>query len=151
MVPTLRSLFLGSKQPRWLFVAFLTCGLFALTFAAYAVGLFRVTGGVVFIPYDAALVGVLAAFGVGYARRGLLVAWIFAYASLLGYLADHAFFGLSYRPFLDQLGYFLQLDGLAFLAVEALVLGTLAFIVGMTVSAVIAFVRRERLSSPQSR
>ncbi|WP_336360618.1 hypothetical protein [Haladaptatus sp. ZSTT2] len=150
MVPSLHSLFFGSKPPRWPFVALSAFTLFSFTFAAYAVGVFRVTGGVVFIPYDAAVVAVLAAFGVGYVRRGLLVSWIFAYACLLGFHTDHVFLGLSHRSLPSRLGSFLQLDGLGYLAIEALILGTLAFFVGMAVSAVVGFVRCERGPAPNS-
>lgn len=104
--------------------------LFAGTFAAYAVGLFEIQGGVVFIPWDAALVGLAAAWAVGYARDGLIAAWLVAYAALLGHHADHAFLGLPSRTFGEQFAYFLELDGLGYYAVEALAIGALAFAVG---------------------
>jgi hypothetical protein len=132
MNPALRTLLVGTTQSasrRSLVVAG-AVGVFAATLAAYALELFAVSGGVVFIPSDAATVGVIAGVWIGYARRGLLAAWLVAYAALLGYHADHAFFGLSGRGFGDQFAYFVELEGLVFLAVEAVVLGTLAFIVG---------------------
>jgi hypothetical protein len=132
MNSALRSLLVGTTQSasrRYLVVA-VAVGVFATTLAAYALELFSVSGGVVWIPFHAATVGVIAGFWIGYARRGLLFAWLVTYAALLGYHADHAFFGLSYRGFVDQLGYFLELEGLVVLALEAVVLGTLAFVLG---------------------
>jgi len=132
MNPALRSLLVGTTQSasRRSLVVTVAVGVFAATLAAYALELFAVSGGVVFIPFHAATVGMIAGFWIGYAHRGLLVAWLVAYAALLGYHADHAFFGLSGRGFGDQFAYFVEWDGLVFLAVEAVVLGTLAFVVG---------------------
>lgn len=135
MTASLRSILVGKKQSayhRYLVVA-LALGVFVTSLAAYALGVFSVSGGVVFIPFFAAVVGMLAGCWVGYSRSGLLFAWLVTYTSLLGYHADHAFFGLSGREFGDQLAYFVRSDGLAFLAVEGLVLGTLAFVLGFTV------------------
>lgn len=129
MGPSLRQCLLGreSHRDRWLALALVV---FVATVTAYAVGVFHISGGVVFIPGQAALVGLLAAAFVGAARGGLLFAWLVTYGALLGYHADHAFFGLSHRTRLEQAAYFLELDGLAVLAVEAVVLGSLAFVVG---------------------
>ena len=140
MVPPLRSLLLpirtlllGVPENRFgrslAVVAAVT--LFAATFAAYAVGVFEVSGCVVFVPGHAALVGVLAAATIGYDRGGLAFGWLVAYAPLLGYNADHAFLGLSNRSLADRLAYFVEPDGLAFLAAIALVVGTVAFVAGL--------------------
>lgn len=135
MTAPLRSILVGTKRSAYhrYLVLVLALGAFATTFAAYALGLFYVSGGVVFIPFYAAVVGMVAGCWIGYARRGLLFAWLVTYTSLLGYHADHAFFGLSGRAFGDQVAYFVRSDGLAFLAVEGLVLGTLAFVLGSVV------------------
>ncbi len=53
------------------------------------------------------------------------------YAALLGYSADHSLLGLSGRSPVERVSALLQLDGLVFLGVEALVLGTLAFLLGV--------------------
>lgn len=47
-------------------------GLFEVTLVAYALGFVAVSGGVIWMPSYAALVGMIAGFWVGYARRGLL-------------------------------------------------------------------------------
>lgn len=135
MAHSLRSFLFGTKQSehhRHLVFA-IALGVFVTTFAAYALGLFYVSGGVVFIPFHAALVGMIAGCWVGYSRRGVLFAWVVTYTSLLGYHADHAFLGLSGRGFAEQLTYFVRLDGLVFLAVEGIILGTLAFVLGALV------------------
>ena len=135
MAASLRSILIGTKQLDYhrFHVLSLALGVFVITFVAYALELFTVSGGLVFIPFYAAIVGMIAGCWVGYARNGLLFAWLVTYTSLLGYHADHAFFGLSRRGFTEQFAYFVRLDGLVFLAVEGVVLGTLAFILGTLV------------------
>ncbi len=103
---------------------------FVVTFVAYALGIFYVSGGLVFIPYHAAVVGMLVSCWVGYRNGGLVIGWVVTYASLLGYHADHAFIGISRRPLPYRISYFLRPDGLAALAVEGVILGSLAFVVG---------------------
>lgn len=135
MTASLRSILVGTRQSayhRYLVVA-LALGVFVTTSAAYALGIFSVSGGVVFVPFYAAVVGMVAGCWVGYSRNGLLFAWLVTYTSLLGYHADHAFFGLSGREFGDRLAYFVRPDGVTFLAVEGIVLGTLAFALGFAV------------------
>lgn len=133
MVPPPRTLLVGPTEHRFrrrldlLFVV----GVFALTFLAYAVGLFDVAGGVVFLAADAAVVGLVGAASFGYRRSGLAFGWLAAYAPLLGYSADHYFLGLSGRPLTERLAAFLSPDGLVFLGVEALVIGTVAWTVGV--------------------
>ena len=132
MVPTLRSVLLGTDRTlsnRYPTLA-LVFGVFSATTAAYAVGAFSVSGGVVFLPFHAAVVGTAAAGWLGYSRGGLAFGWAVAYASLLGSHADHAFFGLSGRGLPERAAYFLSPDGLVFLAVEGVALGTIGFALG---------------------
>jgi hypothetical protein len=103
---------------------------FAVTFLAYATDAFAVSGGAVFLAGQAALVGLIVAAVLGYRRAGLAVAWAGSYAALLGYHADHYLLGLSYAAPAARLGAFLQPDGLVFLGVQALVIGTLAWCAG---------------------
>lgn len=107
-------------------VAALAFGVFVTTLAAYAFGVFTISGGIVWIPFHAAVVGTSVCCLLGSLRGGLLSGWLVTYAPLLGYRADHAFFGLSGRSVSEQFSYFVELDGLAVLAVEAVVLGALA-------------------------
>ncbi|WP_135534957.1 hypothetical protein [Halostella pelagica] len=143
MHPALRRLLIGPAENSFgRYLGLLAAGtLFVATFAAYAFGVFAVSGCVVFIPGDAAVVGSIAAAVVGYSRGGLVFAWLVAYAPLLGYHADHAFLGLSNRTVQYRLGYFIRVDGLAFLAVEGVVIGTVAFAVGYLGSLGVEFVR----------
>lgn len=115
---------------------------FLAVFAGYAVGVFTVPGGVVFLAWDAAVVGVVAAAALTYRRAGLAVAWVVVYAALLGYNADHYLLGLSGRSLGERIVAFLGIDGLVFVGVEAIVLGTLGWVVG-TVTARIAEAVRE--------
>lgn len=149
MPSTVRSLLFGQRRGRDAIQTLLLAalGLFAASFAAYAVDLFAVSGGLVWIPFHGALVGMAAAGVVGYLRGGLAFAWLMAYAGVLGYHADHAFIGLPRRSFAEQLTYFLRPDGLAFLGVQALVLGSLAFTVGALLSAVLGLVRTRRVDT----
>lgn len=105
---------------------------FLATLAAYATGVFEIAGGVVWIPGHAALVAMAAALLIGALRGGVLSAWLVAYAPLLGYRADHAFFGLSHRTRIEQAAYFLDIEGLVVLGLLALVFGTVAFALGWT-------------------
>lgn len=146
MVSSLRRLLVGRDRsgPRQYLVV--PVALFIAIFTAYALDIFAVSGGVVFLPWDAAVVGCVVAGWVGHRRDGLAFAWLVAYASLLGYHADHALLGLSRRPLAERLAYFVRLDGLAYLAVEALVLGTLAFVVGRLVGRSVAVLRDDGTS-----
>ncbi|WP_049983240.1 hypothetical protein [Halorubrum sp. BV1] len=103
---------------------------FALVFAAYAVGAFAIDGGVVFLAGHAAVVGVLGAAGLAVRRGGLIAAWATVYAALLGYSANHYLLGLPGRPLAERLVALFGLDGLVYLGVQALALGTLAWVFG---------------------
>lgn len=132
MVDAYRTIFVAPARrdgPEFL-IAGLAIGGFLLTLAAYATGLAAVSGGVVWIPSHAALVGLVAALVVGSLRGGLLSAWLVAAAPLLAFRADWAFFGLSSRTRPEQVAYFLDVEGLAVLGLLAIVLGTLAFALG---------------------
>lgn len=143
MAPSLRRLLLGSprRRARWPLELLAVVSVFTVVFAGYALGFFEISGGVVFLAGDAALVGLLAGIAVGYLRRGLLLSWLVVYAALLGYSADHYFLGLSGRSLAERAIAFLGPDGLAFLAVEALVIGTVAWLVGTLASLAVEFVR----------
>jgi hypothetical protein len=132
MSSALHALLVGSDRsdaPPYL-VAALAFGGFVGTVAAYVLEIFVISGGIVWIPFHAAVVGMCAGCLVGYVRRGLLFAWIVTYTALLGYRADHAFFGLPGRSLGEQAAYFLEPEGLAVLAFEAVVLGAIAFGLG---------------------
>lgn len=117
------------------------------TFAAYAVGVFHISGGVIFIPGDAALLGLVAAGVAGYTRSGLVAGWLVAAGALLGYRADHAFLGLSGRTRGEQLGYFLEFEGLGVIAIQAVVVALLGFVVGLLVRLLGAAVNRRLAGS----
>lgn len=145
MAPSIQSLLIGPDRPRTVRprLALAALGLFAISFAAYALDVFFVSGGVVWIPFHGALIGVLAALAVGYLRGGLVFAWLVTYAAELGYHADHAFLGLPRRTFVEQFAYFLRPDGLVFIGVQAVVLGSIAFGVGALVRRVVRLVRTD--------
>ena len=103
---------------------------FITSFGGYALEVFAVSGGLVWIPFHAAVVGMLAAGWVGFRGEGLVVGWVLTYSSFLGWHADWALFEISRRPLTARLAYFTRLDGLAALGIEALVLGTAAVAVG---------------------
>ena len=142
MVP-LRSLLVGPEDGRFQrrLDVLTAIALGVLTFGAYALGLFQITGGVIMFPPDAALVGVVGAALVGYRYGGLLFAWLTAYAPLLGFEADWAFFGLPGRSLSGKLGFLLNPESLAVNAVFAIVFGTLGFGAGALVRRAIASLR----------
>jgi hypothetical protein len=118
--------------------------LFLAVFAAYAVGVFDISGGVVFLAGEAAIIGVLAAAVLAYRRAGLALAWAAVYGALLGFNADHYLLGLSSRPLGERVAAFLGLDGLVFVGVEALVLGTLAWVAGAIAVRAVEVIRVRR-------
>jgi hypothetical protein len=132
---SLRHVLVGHNRSwhRWALWSFLALVLGVITFTAYVLDVFTVMGGVVFIPGDAALVGIGAAAVVGYLRGGLLIAWLGSFTSLLGFRAYHAFPGLSSRTFPEQLAFFFDPEGLFVYTVEGLVVGVLPFVVGWLV------------------
>ncbi|WP_332899574.1 hypothetical protein [Haladaptatus sp. CMSO5] len=130
MPTALQSLFLGTNNIDRLYGLLIVAGLFAVTLACYAVGVFYVSGGLVFIPFYAAIVGMVGALWVGYRQHGLLFAWAVTYAALLGYMAYSSFFGLWGRPLAYRISSFLASDGLGFFGVQALILGAIAFSAG---------------------
>lgn len=127
-----RSILLGRKASNRhpYSVLMVAVGVFVLTLVAYVVGFFTVSGGVIWIPLYAAVVGMIAGFWVGYARRGILFGWLVTYTALLGYHANSAFLGQPRQGLLEQFRYFTRIDGLVYLAVVALALGTLVFTLG---------------------
>ncbi|GAB7009567.1 hypothetical protein [Halorubrum trueperi] len=146
-MPSLRALLVGPKRnrprpdPRLLVPPL--C--FALVFAAYAVGAFEISGGVVFLAGDAAVVGVVAAAGLAFRRSGVVASWAAVYAALLGYSANHYLLGLSGRSLGERLVAMLGVDGLVYLGVQAVVFGTLAWLVGAVAARAIPALR-ERTS-----
>jgi hypothetical protein len=126
----------------WAVIAGSCLVLFCLVFVLYAVGLFSTSGGLVWIPWDAAILGLVAGCLVGYLRIGLVFAWSVGVAALLGAHADHALVGLADRPLAERLGYFARLDGLTFYAVEGVLVGTIAFLAGTGIRAAVRTVRR---------
>ena len=142
MVPPLRVLLVGpgdaSFQRRLDVLSAVVIG--ALTFVAYALGAFRVSGGVIFLPGDATIVGLVAAITVGYRRGGLGFAWLTAYAPLLGFDAEWALLGLSSHTLPGKLAFLLDPVGLAVHAIAAVVFGTFGFAVGSLARYVVATV-----------
>ncbi|MYL15733.1 hypothetical protein GLW36_03605 [Halorubrum terrestre] len=104
--------------------------LFLVSLAAYALGLFAHAGGVVFLAVDAATLGVLAAAVLAYRRAGIALAWATVYGALLGSNADHYLLGLPGRHLGERVAALVEVDGLVFVGVEALALGTVAWIAG---------------------
>lgn len=143
MIPSLRTLLVGpessSFQRRLDALSAITLGV--LTFGAYALGVFRIAGRVIMFPGDATLVGLVAAALVGYRYGGLVFAWLTAYAPLLGFYADWAFFGLSGRSLSGKLVFLLRPEMLIVNAMFAVVFGTLGFAAGVLVRRAVAVVR----------
>ncbi|MFC5368302.1 hypothetical protein [Salinirubrum litoreum] len=119
----------GPLTARWRRLAGVALGLALVTFTGYELGVFAVSGGVVFVPAHAALVCLLAAGWAGYAREGLLGGWLLAVATLLGWQAEWAT-EISARPLVERIAYVVEPTGLAVLAVLGAILAVLGFSVG---------------------
>jgi hypothetical protein len=128
---TLHTMLLGSSRVRrrWKYLTGLALGLFGVTFLAYEFEIFYHSGGVVFIPFHAAIVGGIAAFWAGYSRNGLVAGWGLTYFSLLGMQAEWAT-NISPRPLLDRVTSIVQPDGLVVLGVIGVVVAVVGFAAG---------------------
>lgn len=128
---TLDVLLLGSSRigDHWEYMTGLALGLFGVTFLAYEFNIFYHSGGVMFIPYHAAIVGGIAALWVGYSRNGLVARWGLSCFSLLGMRVEWAT-DISPRPLIDRGAYVVQLDGLLALAIIGIVVTVVGFTVG---------------------
>jgi len=128
---TLRTILLGAEHvgARRVHLAGLALGVFGVTFLAYELGVFSHAGGVVFVPFHAAMVGLVAAFWAGYRRTGLLSGWVLAYLSFLGWRAEWAT-DISPRPFVDRIAYVVRPDGLLVLAVFGILVAIAGFVAG---------------------
>jgi hypothetical protein len=127
----LRPILLGSEHGgnrRGLLIG-LALGLFGVTFLAYELNVFFDSGGVVWIPFHAAIVGAIAAFWVGYSRNGLLFGWVLTYLSLLGWHAEWAT-EISARPLTERVAYVLRPDGLLALAIIGVGVAVVGFTAG---------------------
>ncbi len=149
MSPSLRPLLVGSTEgaPSRRRVPLLVGAVFVSVFVAYAVGVFRVSGGVVWLAGEAAAVGVLVAGVLAYRGNGVAFAWAVVYAALLGNHANHYLLGLSGRSLAERTVAFLGPDGLAVVAIQAVVLGTLAWVVGAVAARIVEAVRTRRAAS----
>jgi hypothetical protein len=131
MVPSLHTLLVGParSRPRVELPA-LVAVVGVAVFAAYAAGVVAVSGGVVLVAWHAAVAGVAVGATLAWTGRGLLFAWLAAYAALLGQAADHYLLGLPGRPLAGRVAALVEPDGLVALAVIALVVGSLAWVAG---------------------
>lgn len=144
-MPSLRTVLLGRQYSRFqrnLGLLF-AVGVLVLTFAAYGVGLFAATGGVIFVPGAATRVGLVAALLIGFEGDGLVFAWLVQYAAYLGFRADWAFLSLSSHDLPGQVAYFFDPEGLFVYAVMALVFSTVGFGLGSLARWVLGRLREE--------
>lgn len=147
MARSLRKLLLGPGYTRFRRnLTLLSAVVLAVaTCIAYAVDLFTVSGGIVIIPGDATIVGLVVAVGVGYRSNGLIFAWILFFATYLGFHADWAFFGLSGRGLSGELAFFFDPVTLAVFGTAAVFLGTLAYGAGSLAHRSFSRLRRSKL------
>jgi hypothetical protein len=131
MVPPLPALLLGTDPFQRRLDALLALAVGVLTALAYATELFELGGGVVFVPFHAALVGLVAAAGVGYRRGGFAFGWLVAYTPYLGLNVTWAFLWLSgTRTLAERLAFVLDPEGLAFYVLFAAVVGGVGYALG---------------------
>ncbi|MFC4359496.1 hypothetical protein ACFO0N_16255 [Halobium salinum] len=130
---TARAVLLGPVEDRFgrRLDALLAAAVGVLTFVAYVAGAFAVSGGVVFLPWHATLVGFVTAGLVGYRGGGLTFGWLAVLAPLYGFHADWALFGLSSRSLAGQVEYLFQPTAFVVFSLAALVVGTVGFAAGV--------------------
>lgn len=121
----------------------LSLTLFVVSFVGYAGDVFAVAGGVVFFPGDAALLGGIAALGVGYVHRGWLLAAGGMHAAALGYLAANALFNYAGRSFAERLQLLVDLEGVIFLGVIAAFLSLWPYLLGASVQYLVTVLRAD--------
>ena len=128
---TLRTILFGAEQigARQVLLTGLPLGLFGVTFVAYELDIFSHSGGVVFMPFHAAIVGVIAAFWTGYRRHGLLTGWGLTYLSFLGWRAEWAT-DISPRPLIERMAYVVRPDGLLALSIIGIGVAVVGFTAG---------------------
>ena len=131
---TIRRILVGSKRgsPQRTVLIGVALGLFGVTFLAYELGIFYHSGGVVFVPFHAAVVGLIAACWTGYRQAGVVTGWGLTYFGFLGWRAEWAT-DISPRPLSERISYVVQLDGLIVLAI----IGVGVAVIGFTVGAIV--------------
>ena len=123
-----RTLLLGPDRFQRRLDVLLAFALGVLTALAYAAGVFELSGGVVLVPFHAALVGLVAAAGVGYRRGGILPGWLVAFTPHVGLNVTWAFLWLSSgRPLGDRLAFVFDPAGLTVAAVTAAVVAAFGY------------------------
>lgn len=129
-----RTILLGSNRgrARQAQLTGLAFGLFVLTFAGYELGIFYHSGGVVFVPFHAALVGVAAALWTGYSQTGVLAGWGLSCLSLLGW-RTWAATNVSPRPLTERIAHVLEPDALAATALVGLGVAVIGYTAGALV------------------
>jgi hypothetical protein len=129
----IRRILFGSKQgpPQQTVLIGVALGLFGVTFLAYELDIFYHSGGVVFVPFHAAVVGLIAACWTGYRQIGVVTGWGLTYVGFLGWRAEWAT-DISPRPLIERIGYVVQLDGLIALAI----IGAGVAVTGFTAGAI---------------
>jgi hypothetical protein len=134
MVPSTRDVLFGDRFQRNLGLLGAVV-LFVGTFVAYATDVFAVSGGIIVIPGDATLVGVVVAGLIGYDRGALLPAWLSLFGAYLGFSTEWAFLGLSPSHSLaGRLAFLFDPVGLTVYAIASVLLGSVAFGAGYLLS-----------------
>lgn len=106
----------------------------AISLVGYATDAFAVGAGCLLVyPATAALLGVAAAFALGVADRGLLLAAVTAHGGALGYLAASAAGDYAGWGFAAQVRVLLRPDAHAWFGVLSVVLAFWPFLVGSVV------------------
>lgn len=126
----LRSTLLGTRRLRShaLLVAALALAAFIASLGGYVGGLYEPTGGIVLVPFWAAVVAVAGGAVAGVARTGLPSALLFAGAAMLGFGVDDAFIGG--RTVAESVSYLSQPGVLGALGVLAALFGVVGFLAG---------------------
>lgn len=129
----LHTVLLGTNRGRhhWKYLIGLGLSLFGVTFVAYELGIFYYSGGVVFIPVHATIVGVIVSIWSGFSRNGFVVGWILTYLSFLGMLAEEAT-NVSSRLLIDRIAAIIAPEGLIYFWILAFAVA----VVGVTIGAV---------------
>lgn len=136
MTRQLRAVLFESKgnEERFLGDALILCTFFVLLTLAYDAGIFIAEGEIGSLYGHPTFLGMFLAFFFGTERQALVFGWLAGFAPLLSYRVVHPLLGPSNQPVAAHVAAFLQPETLGLLAGEAVLVGSVAWGIGVVVA-----------------
>lgn len=101
-----------------------------VSFVLYAAEIVGPTGGLVWIPFAAVVIGLVVAAGAAVGDLPPVVGPAVGSAAVFGFRADWGLLGLSSRSLAERVGYVVELDGLAYVVVVGTLAGGVGYLLG---------------------